>query len=198
MSKIRTYIGSYLSGIHSVIDKLDRNEIAKTIEELVKLKKRKGRLFLLGVGGSAASCSHAVNDFRKICHIEAYTPTDNVAELTARTNDDGWDSVFVNYLRDCHLTKKDTVMVFSVGGGSQRKNISVNIVLALLFAKKKGTTILGIVGRDGGVTRKVADTSILISSISDETVTPYAETFQAVLWHLIVNFPFLKTKSSAG
>jgi len=172
---------------------LDKKEIKKTLDELIKLKKRKGRLFLLGVGGSAANCSHAVNDFRKICGIESYAPTDNVGELTARTNDDGWETVFVNWLKGSQLTKKDAVIVFSVGGGNLEKNISANIVSALVFAKKVRATILGIVSRDGGYTKKVATSCILIPVIDKDSITPYAEAFQAVVWHALVFHPKLRS-----
>lgn len=185
------YINNYLKGAALVINKLDIKEIEKTIKELIKLKKRKGRLFLLGVGGSAANASHAVNDFRKICSIEAYTPVDNVSELTARTNDNGWETVFVDWLKGSCLTKKDAVMIFSVGGGDLKKGVSVNIVKALQYAQKIGSTILGIVSRDGGYTKKVADSCIMIPVISDEKITPYTEAFQAVIWHAIVNYPKL-------
>lgn len=187
-----SYIEGYLRGATVVIDQLSRVDIEKTIRLLLDLKKRKGRLFLLGVGGSAANCSHAVNDFRKICHIEAYTPVDNVSELTARTNDDGWDTVFVNWLKGSNLRKKDAVMVLSVGGGSLERNVSTNIVKALEYAKVVGSTILGIVSRDGGYTKQVADACILVPVIASETITPYAEAFQAVLWHAMVNFPEFK------
>lgn len=187
------YVEDYLAGAVSVLFKLVRPDFEKMIEKLVELKKRKGRLFLIGVGGSAANCSHAVNDFRKICHIETYTPVDNVSELTARTNDDGWDTIFINWLKGSNLSKNDAIMVFSVGGGNVEKNISANIVHALEHAKKTGTTILGIVSRDGGYTKQVADICVVIPIISDETITPYAEAFQAVLWHGIVNYPTLKS-----
>lgn len=187
-----SYIEEYLEGALSVLFRLSRDDIRKTIDHLVELKKRKGRLFLLGVGGSAANCSHAVNDFRKICHIEAYTPVDNVSELTARTNDDGWDTVFVNWLKGSQLTKNDCIMVFSVGGGNLEKNISSNIVRALEYAKSLKTTILGVVSRDGGYTKRVADACVLVPVIKNETITPYAETFQTVVWHLIVFHPLLR------
>lgn len=186
------YLETYFEGIHTVLSKLNLKDIEKLIAHLVGLKKRKGRLFLIGVGGSAANCSHAVNDFRKICHIEAYTPIDNVAELTARTNDDGWDTIFSAWLKDSQLNAKDIVLVFSVGGGNIKDNISTNIVEALKYAKKRDATILGIVSRDGGYTKKVADAVVLIPTISPDTITPFAETFQAVIWHAIVNYPELK------
>lgn len=189
---IPSYVASYLQGASEVINNLNKKDIERTINEFVKLKKRKGRLFLLGVGGSAANCSHAVNDFRKICNIETYTPVDNVSELTARTNDDGWDTVFVNWLAGSKLVKRDAVMVFSVGGGNVKKNISTNIVSALKYAHKVGATILGIVSRDGGYTKKAADVCILVPIVSGDMITPYAESFQALLWHAIVNTPQLK------
>ena len=186
------YTQEYLDGAKSVIEKLSVEDIEKTIEALLDIKKKGGRLFLLGVGGSAANCSHAVNDFRKIAGIETYTPVDNVSELTARTNDDGWDSVFVEWLKGSNLGKNDAVMVFSVGGGNKEKNVSANIVAAVDHAKQVGSTILGIVSRDGGHTKKVAGVCILVPVISDKTVTPYAEGFQAVIWHAIVNYPGFK------
>ena len=158
-NSIGQYTEDYLAGAVALLFKLSKEDINKIIERLIELKKRQGRLFLLGVGGGAANCSHAVNDFRKICHIESYAPTDNVGELTARTNDDGWDSVFVNWLKISQLSKKDAVMVFSVGGGNKEKNISANIVEALKYAKEKGAGVLGIVSRDGGYTKKVAGAS---------------------------------------
>ena len=187
------YINNYLKGAVEIIQKLNRQEIERTIKLLLKVKKSKGRLFLIGVGGGAANCSHAVNDFRKICHIETYTPVDNVSELTARTNDDGWETIFVNWLKGSRLTKKDAVMVFSVGGGNLEKNISSNIVMALKYAKKIGSTILGIVSRDGGYTKKLADSCILVPVVADDKITPYAEAFQAVIWHAIVFHPRLRS-----
>lgn len=187
----QTYIKDYLKGIIAVTRRINPAEVASLISELLKLKNRKGRLFLLGVGGSAANCSHAVNDFRKICHIETYTPVDNVAELTARVNDEGWETVFINWLKGSRLNKKDAVLVFSVGGGNSEKNISVNIIFALDYAKKVGASILGIVGRDGGYTKKVADACVLVPVVVNSMITPYSEAFQAVLWHLLVNYPDL-------
>jgi len=190
---VKDYFQGYFDGATEIINRLDKKEIKKTLDELIKLKKRTGRLFLLGVGGSAANCSHAVNDFRKICGIESYAPTDNVGELTARTNDDGWETVFVNWLKGSHLTKKDAVIVFSVGGGNLEKNISANIVSALVYAKKIKSTILGIVSRDGGYTKKVATSCILIPVIDKDSITPYAEAFQAVVWHALVFHPKLRS-----
>lgn len=189
----KDYFQEYFKGAIKIVNRLDKNEIKKTLDELVKLKKRKGRLFLLGVGGGAANCSHAVNDFRKICGIESYAPTDNVGELTARTNDDGWETVFVNWLKGSHLTKKDAIIIFSVGGGNLEKNISANIVRALEYAKKVKATILGIVSRDGGYTKKVATSCILVPVINKDNITSYAEAFQAVIWHALVFHPRLRS-----
>jgi len=191
--KLNQYTEDYLAGAVSLLFKLNKDDINKVIEQLIELKRRQGRLFLLGVGGGAANCSHAVNDFRKICHIESYAPTDNVGELTARTNDDGWNTVFINWLKISQLSKKDAVMVFSVGGGNKEKNISANIVEALKYAKDKGVMILGIVSRDGGFTKKVADACVLIPVVADDKITPYAEAFQAVVWHCIVFHPQLRS-----
>jgi len=190
--QLTKYLDEYFSGTTAVIKKLSKKDIEKTVKILLKLKKRKGRLFLLGVGGSAANCSHAVNDFRKICNVETYAPTDNVSELTARTNDDGWETIFANWLKGSHLSKKDAIMVFSVGGGNLEKNVSTNIVKALQYAKTVKATILGIVSRDGGYTKKVADACILVPVIIPELITAYAEGFQAVIWHAIVNYPGFK------
>ncbi len=195
--KLSTYISDYFSGAKELINKLSQKDIEKTMNELLKLKKRKGRLFLLGVGGSAANCSHAVNDFRKICNIETYAPVDNVSELTAWTNDYGWDSVFVSWLKESRLNKQDAVMVFSVGGGNLEKNVSANVVKALQHAKSVKATILGIVSRDGGYTKKVATACVLVPVIKPETITPYAEGFQAVIWHAIVNYNAFKDKGRA-
>jgi|WetSurMetagenome_2_1015567.scaffolds.fasta_scaffold15975_5 D-sedoheptulose 7-phosphate isomerase len=193
MIKLSEYINNYLSGSTEVISKLDKSEIENAISILINLKENNGRLFILGVGGSAANASHAVNDFRKIVGIESYTPTDNVSELTARTNDDGWDSVFINWLKGSRLSNNDCVMVFSVGGGNVEKNVSVNLVKALQYSKEVGAKIIGIVGRDGGFTKQVADSCILIPVVNNETITPHTEAFQAVIWHLIVSHPALKS-----
>ena len=187
-----TYTDEYLGGALSAIFQLSKKDINNVIDLLSKIKKDKGRLFLLGVGGSAANCSHAVNDFRKIAGIEAYTPVDNVAELTARTNDDGWATIFVAWLKTSNLSNKDAVMVLSVGGGNLEKNISVNIVEALKYAKSIQAKILGIVSRDGGYTKQVADGCIIIPVIKNEFITPFAESLQALIWHLIVFSPKIR------
>ena len=188
-----TYTEKHLQETKEVIAGLNLQAIEKSVELLANVRGRGGRLFILGVGGSAANASHAVNDFRKICGFEAYAPTDNVSELTARTNDEGWASVFVEWLRGSRLNSKDGLLVFSVGGGNLEKNVSPNLVSALQFAREKAATILGIVGRDGGYTAKVADACVIIPTISVENTTPHAEAFQAVVWHLFVSHPTLKT-----
>lgn len=183
------YGTAYFGRAKSIIEELNMNDVGAVVDLFVGVKARGGRLFLLGVGGSAANCSHAVNDFRKICGIEAYAPTDNVSELTARTNDDGWDTVFSNWLKISRLNSNDLVMVLSVGGGNVEKNISANIVRALEYAKEVDAKITGIVSRDGGYTRKIADASILVPISEPELITPLAESFQAVLWHFIATHP---------
>lgn len=191
---MRAYIQQYLTDAKAAIEKLDHDAIEATIKILREVRERKGRLFILGVGGSAANASHAVNDFRKIAAIEAYAPTDNVSELTARVNDHGWESVFTGYLEGSSLSEKDAILVFSVGGGNAEKNISANIVEALKHAKQVGAKVLGVVGRDGGYTKRVADACILVPMINPDTVTPHAESFQAMVWHLIVTHPHLKAR----
>ena len=186
------YIDEYLGGILSALFQLSKKDISETIKILVNLKKRHGRLFVLGVGGGAANSSHAVTDFRKIAGIEAYAPTDNVSELTARTNDDGWETIFVNWLKVSNLTSKDAIFILSVGGGNLEKNISLNIIDALKYAKEVKTSILGIVSRDGGYTKQVADACIMVPVIKDDFITPFAESFQAIIWHLLVFSPELR------
>jgi D-sedoheptulose 7-phosphate isomerase len=178
-----------------ILQQLDVAEIEKMAALLAALRQRGGRLFMLGVGGGAANCSHAVNDFRKLCGIESYAPTDNVSELSARTNDEGWASVFVEWLKTSKLSAKDAVFVFSVGGGSVEKNISPNLVSALQHAREVGAQILGVVGRDGGYTRRVADACLVVPTVNPETVTPHTETFQAFAWHLLVSHSSLKLVS---
>ena len=190
--KMSNYTEKHLAEASQIISQLDVNAIEQLVKHLVSLRQRSGRLFLLGVGGSAANCSHAVNDFRKIAGIEAYTPTDNVSELTARTNDEGWASVFVEWLKVSHLNDRDLIFVFSVGGGNAEKNVSPNLVLALQFAKQIGASVVGVVGRDGGYTAQVADACVIIPTVNPETVTPHSEAFQAVVWHLLVSHPALK------
>lgn len=186
------YIQRYLKEAGQVIERLDRGQILKMVEQLADVRERGGRLFILGVGGSAGNASHAVNDFRKICGFEAYAPTDNVSELTARINDDGWDSAYANWLSGSRLSSKDALLVFSVGGGNREKNVSVNLVNALLLGKEKGARIFGIVGRDGGYTAQTADACVIVPTLHPDTVTPHAEAFQAVVWHLLVSHPKLQ------
>ena len=188
-----SYSQQHLREAADILARLDGDLCEKAVSLLADVRGRGGRLFILGVGGSAANASHAVNDFRKIAGIECYAPTDNVAELTARTNDDGWPTVFVEWLRGSRLSAKDAVLVLSVGGGSVEKNVSPNLVAALQFAKERGSTILGIVGRDGGYTAQVADICIVIPTVNPENITPHTEAFQAVIWHLLVSHPALKT-----
>ena len=186
------YIRHYLGEVRKVVDSINTNEIQKIVESLVHLRAKDGRVFFLGVGGSAANASHTVNDFRKICGIEAYTPVDNVSELTARTNDSGWETVFVEWLKGSKLNSKDAVFVLSVGGGNLEKNVSANLIHAVNYAKEIGARIFGIVGRDGGYTSKVADVCIVIPTVNSQTVTPHTESFQSILLHLIVSHPSLK------
>jgi D-sedoheptulose 7-phosphate isomerase len=187
-----SYTSQHLYEAGEILGRFDVDAIERTAVLLAEARARGGRLFLLGVGGSAANCSHAVNDFRKICGFEAYAPTDNVSELTARTNDEGWASVFVEWLKVSRLTKEDCVFVFSVGGGNVEKNVSPNLVTALQYAKEIGTTILGVVGRDGGYTAQVADACVIVPTVNPANVTPHTEAFQAVVWHLLVSHPALK------
>lgn len=186
-----------------ILTQLDVQTIDRMVSMLVKLRERAGRLFVLGIGGSAANAAHMVNDFRKIAQIEAYAPTDNVAELTARANDDGWETVFVQWLATSHLCDRDMVFVLSVGGGDIERNISSNLVRALHYSQEVGATICGIVGRNGGYTARVADACVIVPTVNATTVTPHAEAFQAVLWHLMVSHPALravemKWESSSG
>ena len=187
-----SFIQQYLAEATQIIQQLDIQAINQVVALLAETRARGGRLFILGVGGSAANASHAVNDFRKIVGLEAYAPTDNVAELTARTNDEGWASVFAAWLQTSRLRADDLVCVFSVGGGNVEKNVSPNLVAALQFARQVGTPIIGIVGRDGGYTAQVADACILVPTVNPSHVTPHTEAFQAVVWHLLVTHPDLK------
>lgn len=186
------YTEMYLKEAHQVIDGLDKGQIDAMVAILAECRARKARLFFLGVGGSAGNCSHAVNDFRKIAGIESYAPTDNVSELTARTNDDGFQHIFSRWLETSNVRADDVVFVFSVGGGNAEKNISANIVEGLKTAKAAGAKVVGVVGRDGGYTRQVADACVLIPTVNSETITPHTEAFHAVVWHLIVTHPDLK------
>lgn len=191
-ARFMSYAQQHLAEAVEIIGKFDLEAIERTASMLAELRSRGGRLFLLGVGGSAANCSHAVNDFRKICGIEAYAPTDNVSELTARTNDEGWASVFVEWLKVSRLSPADLLFVFSVGGGNREKNVSPNLVAALEYGKEVGAKICGVVGRDGGYTAQVADACVIVPTVNPQNVTPHAEAFQAVVWHLLVSHPKLK------
>src|SRR4051812_48071078 len=191
-----SFARTHLEEAKRIIDGLDIVVIERMAEALAALRARGGRLFFLGVGGSAGNCSHAVNDFRKLAGIEAYAPTDNVSELTARTNDEGWETVFVEWLKVSRLKASDGLFIFSVGGGSLEKNVSPNLVHALQYAKTIGAIILGVVGRDGGYTARVGDAVCIIPTVNPDAVTPHSEAFQAVIWHLLVTHPALKAKQT--
>jgi len=187
-----SFADKYLAETRDIVDRLDRDAIERIVDVLASARDAGGRLFLLGVGGSAANASHAVNDFRKIVGFEAYAPTDNVSELTARINDEGWDTSFAKWLEGSRLRAEDVIFVLSVGGGSLDRNVSPNLVLALRFARDVGAQIVGIVGRDGGYTAQVADACVLIPTVNPDNITPHAEALQAVVWHLLVSHPALK------
>ena len=191
-----SYAHQHLDETARIVAALDATMLDRMAARLGALRDRKGRLFMLGVGGSAANASHAVNDFRKLAGIEAYTPVDNVSELTARTNDEGWETVFSAWLKTSRLRREDLILVLSVGGGSAEHNISPNIVQALVFAKEVGAQILGVVGRDGGYTATVADECIIVPTVNPDNVTPHTEAFQAVIWHLLVSHPMVKTSNT--
>lgn len=186
-----SHAANYLEEAARICRELDPQQIEQLVSELVALRNRGGRLFVIGVGGSAANCSHAVNDFRKLCGIETYAPVDNVAELTARTNDEGWETVFAAYLRTSRCDADDAVLVFSVGGGDAERNVSANIVAGLDEARARGMRIFGIVGRDGGYTRKVGDAVIVVPTVAPDRITPHSEAFQGVIWHCVVCHPDL-------
>ncbi len=187
-----TYTDEYMKEVLLVAEKVDHAAIEKMVDLIVEIRRNKGRLFFLGVGGGAGNATHAVNDFRKICGIESYSPCDNVSELTARINDDGWESVFAEWLKGCRLSKNDGVFIFSVGGGNLEKNISTNLVRALQYAKELGVKVLGIVGRDGGFTGQVADACLIVPTVNANTTTPHTEAFQSIIWHLIVSHPRMR------
>ena len=189
---MKSFSKSYFKDIASIANKIDFKQIDNLVLDLVKLKKKKGRIFFIGVGGSAGNCSHAVNDFRKLCNIESYAPTDNVSELTARINDEGWNSSFSNWLNVSKLSSRDCVFIMSVGGGNLEKKVSVNIVEAIRYAKIVKSKIYGIVGHDGGFTNKNANICIRIPKVESKLITPYTEAYQAVVWHCIVSHPFLQ------
>jgi D-sedoheptulose 7-phosphate isomerase len=191
-----SFASTFLAEAQEVAARLDPDAIESMVAELAALRHRGGRLFILGVGGSAGNASHAVNDFRKLVGIEAYAPTDNVSELTARINDEGWDTSFVEWLRVSRLRADDAVLVFSVGGGDLERNVSPNLVRAVQYAKEIGSRVLGIVGRDGGYTAKAGDAVVIIPIVNEEHITPHSEAFQAVVWHLVVTHPALKAHAT--
>ena len=190
------FVESYLQEVAAVAGQVDREAVDRVIQLLVDLRAGGGRLFILGVGGSAGNATHAVNDFRKLAGIETYAPTDNVSELTARINDEGWENCFADWLRGSRLSGADAVFVLSVGGGSEQRGVSVNLVRALQYARSVGARIAGIVGRDGGYTATVADACVIVPTIRAETVTPHSESFQAVIWHLMVSDPRLQVTAA--
>jgi D-sedoheptulose 7-phosphate isomerase len=183
---------AYFNEVARIAQSIDLRAIERVAQELASLRERGGRLFLLGVGGSAGNCAHAVNDFRKLCGIEAYAPTDNVSELTARTNDEGWETFFAGWLKVSRANEKDAIFVFSVGGGDVEKKVSVNIVAGLQEAKKRGLKIYGVVGRDGGYTKQIGDCVVVVPTVEASRVTPHTEAFQAVVWHCLVSHPGLQ------
>ncbi len=191
-----TYSKKHLEESIQILNKIDPQDIEKIADILADVRIKDGRIFFLGVGGSAGNCSHAVNDFRKIVGIESYAPTDNVLELTARTNDEGWQTVFVEWLKVSKLKADDCLFIFSVGGGNLEKNISPNLVEALKLGKSIGSSIVGVVGRDGGYTSRVADACVIIPTVNPDNVTPHSEAFQAVVWHLLVSHPKLKANQT--
>jgi D-sedoheptulose 7-phosphate isomerase len=191
-----SYAQQHIQETIEILNKLDDQAVERLADLIATIRRESGRLFFLGVGGSAGNCSHAVNDFRKIAGIESYAPTDNVSELTARTNDEGWASVFIQWLKVSRLSPKDCIFVFSVGGGDLDRNVSPNLVLALQYAKTLGAKVAGIVGRDGGYTARVADACVIVPTVNPETITPHSEAFQSIIWHLLISHPKLKTSQT--
>jgi D-sedoheptulose 7-phosphate isomerase len=191
-----TFAAAFLAEARDIVGKIDAGAIEQVVTHLAALREREGRLFILGVGGSAGNASHAVNDFRKLVGIEAYAPTDNVSELTARTNDEGWETTFAAWLHVSKLRAGDAILVFSVGGGDLERNVSPNLVRAVQYAKQVGATVLGILGRDGGYTGRAADAAVIVPTVNDAHVTPHSEAFQGVVWHCIVSHPSLKARAT--
>jgi D-sedoheptulose 7-phosphate isomerase len=187
-----SFTTEFLAEVQQVVAQLDANAIENAADELARVRERGGRLFILGVGGSAGNAGHAVNDFRKICGFEAYAPTDNVSELTARTNDEGWPTIFSEWLKGSRLGAKDGLLIFSVGGGNLEKNVSPNLVNAIQLARQVGASVIGIVGRDGGYTARTATACVIVPTVNPAHITPHSEAFQAVIWHLLVSHPKLK------
>jgi D-sedoheptulose 7-phosphate isomerase len=196
MESLMSFTQQFLGEAREILIRLDIAAIDAVVNALARLRERGGRLFILGVGGSAANAAHAVNDFRKIAGIETYSPTDNVSELTARTNDEGWETVFVEWLRGSRLAARDGLLILSVGGGDLERNVSPNLVRAIQYGKQVGATVCGIVGRDGGYTAKVADACVIVPTVNPAHVTPHAEAFQAVVWHLLVTHPAIKVAAT--
>jgi D-sedoheptulose 7-phosphate isomerase len=190
------HIHNFFDEVKSIAEKIDKDEIQKLAQNINDVRKKKGRLFFLGVGGSAGNCSHAVNDFRKLCNIESYSPTDNVSELTARINDEGWDSSFSEWLKVSNLKKIDALFIMSVGGGNLKKKVSVNLVNAIKYAKRKKSKVFGIVGKNNGYTRSHANVSVLVPNVNDKLITPHSEAFQAVIWHCLVSHPLLQKRKT--
>ena len=190
------HIHNFFNEVKNIAEKIDKKDIQKLAESINDVRKKKGRLFFLGVGGSAGNCSHAVNDFRKLCNIESYSPTDNVSELTARINDEGWDSSFSEWLKVSNLKKDDALFIMSVGGGNLKKKVSVNLVNAIKYSKTKKSKVFGIVGKKNGYTRVHANVSVLVPNINDKLITPHTEAFQAVIWHCLVSHPLLQIRKT--
>ena len=192
----QNHISNFFSQVNLISNSIDKQEIENLAISLLKVRESEGRLFFLGVGGSAGNCSHAVNDFRKLCGIESYAPTDNVSELTARINDDGWDVALAAWLKASRLKQNDAIFILSVGGGNFEKNVSVNLIKAIEYAKEKGAKVFGIVGRDGGYTKKVGDNVVVVPVVDEKLVTPHSEAFQAVVWHCLVSNPILQIQAT--
>lgn len=192
----KNHISTFFSQVNLIANSIDKTEIENLALSLLKIRENEGRLFFLGVGGSAGNCSHAVNDFRKLCGIESYAPTDNVSELTARINDDGWDVALAAWLKASRLKQNDAIFILSVGGGNFEKNVSVNLIKAIEYAKEKGAKVFGIVGRDGGYTKKVGDNVVVVPVVDEKLVTPHSEAFQAVVWHCLVSNPILQIQAT--
>ena len=196
MKKKNNHIDSFFNQVQAISEKINKSEIDRIVKILKVLRNKKGRLFFLGVGGSAGNCSHAVNDFRKLCNIESYAPTDNVSELTARINDEGWDTSFVDWLKVSKFNKRDVIFIMSVGGGSLKKSVRVNLIKAIQYAKQIKSKVIGVVGKKEGYTRKHANVSVLIPMIDSKLITPHTEAFQAVVWHCLVSHPDLQKKKT--
>jgi len=196
MESKKKHINKYFYQVSKIAEMIDKNEINKLVKNIARIKKKSGRIFFLGVGGSAGNSSHAVNDFRKLCNIESYAPTDNVSELTARINDEGWETSFVDWLKVSRFNSKDVIFIMSVGGGNLKKNVSVNLIKAIQYAKQKKSKVIGIIGKQEGYTRQHADASVLVPLVDKKLITPHTEAFQAVIWHCLVSHPELQKKKT--